>query len=70
MCRFGSNLDATISDIDIEYYKQRATEGGLFISEPSFIPKISGGYHQSFRIYRTTQNKLKHGNKYCIYGFP
>ena len=80
MCRFRSNSDATISDIDVEYYKQKATEGGLFISEPSFIPKIAGGYHQSLKIYNTEQTEAwkqvlylrlsmrKRGLYICSYG--
>jgi len=47
----------TPNDLHVEYYKQRATEGGLLITEATFISLASSGYPNAPGIWNDKQVK-------------
>ncbi|KAG1448051.1 hypothetical protein G6F46_011355 [Rhizopus delemar] len=53
--RFRANLDAVPNDLLVEYYTQRASKGGLLITEATFIDRLAGGYKQAPGIYNKEQ---------------
>ncbi|KAI7889965.1 uncharacterized protein EV154DRAFT_544315 [Mucor mucedo] len=57
LTRFRATLDAVPTDLQVEYYTQRATEGGLLISEATFIDRMAGGYLKAPGIY--TQDQIE-----------
>ena len=46
---------AVPNDLHVEYYTQRATDGGLLITEGTFIAREAGGYPNVPGIYSTNQ---------------
>jgi 2,4-dienoyl-CoA reductase-like NADH-dependent reductase (Old Yellow Enzyme family) len=55
LTRFRATLEGVPSDLQIEYYKQRASEGGLLITEGTLISRLAGGYKQAPGIYSKAQ---------------
>ncbi|KAG0743283.1 hypothetical protein G6F57_005664 [Rhizopus arrhizus] len=55
LTRFRASLDAVPTELLVEYYRQRATLGGLLITEATFISRLAGGYHQAPGIYTKDQ---------------
>ncbi|KAI7896650.1 uncharacterized protein EV154DRAFT_434697, partial [Mucor mucedo] len=55
LTRFRATLDAIPTDLMTEYYTQRTTEGGLLITEATFIDRLAGGYKQAPGIYNKDQ---------------
>ncbi|CAO0799709.1 unnamed protein product [Mucor circinelloides] len=55
LTRFRATLDAVPTDLMVEQYKQRATEGGLMITEATFITRLAGGYTRAPGIYTQEQ---------------
>ncbi|KAL9546816.1 hypothetical protein MBANPS3_006487 [Mucor bainieri] len=51
LTRFRATLDAVPTDSMVEQYKQRATEGGLMITEATFITRLAGGFTRAPGIY-------------------
>jgi N-ethylmaleimide reductase len=45
MTRMRSNKDDTVTDLMVEYYGQRASEGGLIILEGAFVSANGNGYY-------------------------
>ncbi|CEP14555.1 hypothetical protein [Parasitella parasitica] len=46
---------AVSSDLQVDYYKQRASNGGLLITEATFISRLAGSYPQAPGIYSKEQ---------------
>lgn len=44
LTRFRADENAVHQDLAVEYYGQRATPGGLLITEGTFISEEAGGY--------------------------
>ncbi|EPB91947.1 hypothetical protein HMPREF1544_01241 [Mucor circinelloides 1006PhL] len=55
LTRFRATLDHIPTDVQVEYYKQRASDGGLLISEGTAISRLAGAYPQVPGIYNTEQ---------------
>ncbi|KAI8071558.1 12-oxo-phytodienoic acid-like protein [Gongronella butleri] len=55
MTRNRATLEGVPTSMMVEYYKQRATPGGLLISEATGISATSGGYHNTPFIYSKEQ---------------
>ncbi|KAG1106171.1 hypothetical protein G6F42_016854 [Rhizopus arrhizus] len=55
LTRFRASFEAVPSPLQVEYYKQRATEGGFMITEGTFIHRLAGGYVQAPGIYNQEQ---------------
>ncbi|KAG2235203.1 hypothetical protein BDF21DRAFT_431859 [Thamnidium elegans] len=55
LTRFRATTEAVPTDLLVEYYKQRATEGGLLITEATFIDRLAGAYPQAPGIYTQEQ---------------
>ncbi|KAL9553250.1 hypothetical protein MBANPS3_003386 [Mucor bainieri] len=55
LTRFRASFEAVPSALQVEYYKQRATEGGFMITEGTFIHRLAGGYVQAPGIYNQEQ---------------
>ncbi|KAG1446311.1 hypothetical protein G6F56_009614 [Rhizopus delemar] len=55
LTRFRATLEAVPTDIMVEYYRQRASKGGLLITEATFIDRLAGGYIQAPGIYSKEQ---------------
>ncbi|CAO3646952.1 unnamed protein product [Mucor fragilis] len=55
MTRFRATLEAVPTDLQAKYYEQRASDGGLLVSEATFISRLAGGYPQIPGIYNKTQ---------------
>lgn len=55
LTRFRATLEAVPTDLLVEYYKQRATPGGLLITEATFISRLAGGYRRAPGIYSKEQ---------------
>ncbi|KAG2195662.1 hypothetical protein INT47_002901 [Mucor saturninus] len=55
LTRFRATVEAVPTDLMVEHYKQRATEGGLLITEATFIDRLAGGYKQAPGIYTQEQ---------------
>ncbi|KAG1474737.1 hypothetical protein G6F56_000167 [Rhizopus delemar] len=55
LTRFRATLEAIPTDIMVEYYKQRASKGGLLITEATFIDRRAGSYPQAPGIYSKEQ---------------
>ncbi|KAI8090292.1 uncharacterized protein B0P05DRAFT_530177 [Gilbertella persicaria] len=55
LTRFRANEDGTVTDLQKEYYGQRASEGGLLISEATFITRVAGSYYRAPGIYTKEQ---------------
>ncbi|KAI9476143.1 MAG: hypothetical protein EXX96DRAFT_601866 [Benjaminiella poitrasii] len=55
LTRFRATTEGVPTDLVTEYYKQRATDGGLLISEATFITRLSGCYKQAPGIYTKEQ---------------
>jgi 2,4-dienoyl-CoA reductase-like NADH-dependent reductase (Old Yellow Enzyme family) len=46
LTRFRATPEGVPTDLQVEYYKQRASEGGLLITEGTFISPYAGGFPQ------------------------
>lgn len=57
LTRFRATIDAVPTDLQVEYYKQRASEGGLLITEATFIDRLAGSYRHAPGIYSQDQIK-------------
>ncbi|KAI8387399.1 hypothetical protein BD560DRAFT_486263 [Blakeslea trispora] len=55
LTRFRATTEAVPTDLQVEHYKQRASEGGLLITEATFINRLAGGYPQAPGIYTKEQ---------------
>lgn len=56
LTRFRSEESTSVpSDLQAEYYKQRASEGGLLITEATFISRLAGSYPQAPGVYSKEQ---------------
>ncbi|KAG1444171.1 hypothetical protein G6F56_010408 [Rhizopus delemar] len=55
LTRYRASLKAVPTDLQVEYYKQRATDGGLLISEATFISRLAGGTPQAPGLYTKEQ---------------
>ncbi|KAI8049118.1 uncharacterized protein B0P05DRAFT_563790 [Gilbertella persicaria] len=55
LTRFRATLEAVPTQLLIDYYTQRATPGGLLVSEATFISRHAGGYRQAPGIYTRDQ---------------
>ncbi|KAI7890379.1 uncharacterized protein EV154DRAFT_511420 [Mucor mucedo] len=55
LTRLRATLDAVPTDLQVEYYKQRASEGGLMITEGTFIHRLAGHYELAPGIYTQEQ---------------
>ncbi|CAO3637759.1 unnamed protein product [Mucor hiemalis] len=61
LTRFRATLEATPTQLLVDYYSQRATPGGLLITEATFISPYSGCYRQAPGIY--TQDHINEWKK-------
>jgi 2,4-dienoyl-CoA reductase-like NADH-dependent reductase (Old Yellow Enzyme family) len=55
LTRFRATPEAVPTDLQVEYYRQRASEGGLLITEATFISPNSGSYPQAPGIFTKEQ---------------
>ncbi|GAN03425.1 N-ethylmaleimide reductase [Mucor ambiguus] len=55
LTRFRATLDHVPTDLHVEYYKQRASDGGLLITEGTAISRLAGAYPQVPGIYNKEQ---------------
>lgn len=55
LTRLRATIDGVPTDLQAEYYKQRASEGGLMITEGTFIHRLAGNYTQAPGIYTQEQ---------------
>lgn len=55
LTRFRATLEAVPTDLQREYYEQRASDGGLLITEATFISRLAGGYKRAPGIYNKEQ---------------
>lgn len=55
LTRFRATAEAVPTDLQVEYYKQRASEGGLLITEATFIHRMAGAYPHAPGIYTKEQ---------------
>ncbi|KAI8973681.1 hypothetical protein BDF20DRAFT_824360 [Mycotypha africana] len=55
LTRFRADEHAVPTDIMVEYYKQRATDGGLLLTEACFITQKAGSYPHAPGIYTKEQ---------------
>ncbi|GAA5812737.1 hypothetical protein MFLAVUS_006195 [Mucor flavus] len=61
LTRFRATTEAVPTDLLVEYYKQRSSEGGLLITEATFIDRLAGAYPQAPGIY--TQEQIEEWKK-------
>ncbi|KAG2231374.1 hypothetical protein INT48_007499 [Thamnidium elegans] len=57
LTRFRATTEAVPTDLHVDYYKQRASEGGLLITEATFIDRLAGGIPHIPGIY--TQDQIE-----------
>lgn len=55
LTRFRASPEAVPTDLMVEYYKQRSSDGGLLVSEATFIDRLAGGYPRAPGIYNKDQ---------------
>lgn len=55
LTRFRADENAVPTDLQVEYYSQRATKGGLLITEATFITHKAGSYPHAPGIYTKDQ---------------
>ncbi|KAL9550716.1 hypothetical protein MBANPS3_004608 [Mucor bainieri] len=55
LTRLRATPEAVPTDLQAEYYEQRATDGGLMIAEATFISRLAGAYPQAPGIYNKEQ---------------
>lgn len=55
LTRFRATLDHIPTDLQVEYYGQRASEGGLLITEGTAITRLAGAYPRVPGIYNKEQ---------------
>lgn len=55
LTRFRADSEAVPTDLQVEHYKQRSSEGGLLITEATFITRLAGGYPHAPGIYTKEQ---------------
>ncbi|KAI8064276.1 uncharacterized protein B0P05DRAFT_554815 [Gilbertella persicaria] len=55
LTRYRATKEAVPTDLQVEYYKQRASEGGLLITEATFISPSAGSYPQAPGIFSKEQ---------------
>lgn len=55
LTRYRASIEGVPSDLQVEYYRQRASEGGLLITEGTLISRLAGGHPQAPGIYTKDQ---------------
>ncbi|KAI8997430.1 hypothetical protein BDB01DRAFT_771102 [Pilobolus umbonatus] len=55
LTRLRANIDAVPNDLMVQHYQQRASPGGLLITEATFIDRLAGGYKCAPGIYNDAQ---------------
>jgi 2,4-dienoyl-CoA reductase-like NADH-dependent reductase (Old Yellow Enzyme family) len=55
LTRFRATTEAVPTDLLVDYYQQRASPGGLLVSEATFISPLAGSYRQAPGIYTKEQ---------------
>ncbi|KAI8641454.1 hypothetical protein BD408DRAFT_388801 [Parasitella parasitica] len=56
LTRFRATEQSAVpTDLQTEYYKQRASDGGLLVTEATFISRLAGSYPQAPGIYSKEQ---------------
>lgn len=55
LTRYRASLEAVPSDLQVEYYRQRASEGGLLITEGTLMTRLAGGQSQAPGIFNKEQ---------------
>ncbi|KAI9487818.1 MAG: hypothetical protein EXX96DRAFT_554762 [Benjaminiella poitrasii] len=61
LTRFRATLDAVPTQLLVDYYSQRASPGGLLVTEATFISRLAGGYRQAPGIY--TEDHIREWRK-------
>lgn len=61
LTRFRASSEAVPTELLVDYYSQRATPGGLLVTEATFISRMAGGYRQAPGIY--TQEQIEEWKK-------
>lgn len=61
LTRFRATLEAVPTELLVDYYTQRASPGGLLVTEATFISRMAGGYRQAPGIY--TQHQIEEWKK-------
>ncbi|KAL7316673.1 hypothetical protein PS15m_005745 [Mucor circinelloides] len=55
LTRFRATPEAVPTDLQAKYYEQRASDGGLLVTEATFISRLAGAYPQAPGIYNKEQ---------------
>lgn len=55
LTRFRSTTEAIPTDLQVDYYEQRASPGGLLVTEATFISPLAGSYRHAPGIYTKEQ---------------
>ncbi|KAF1800306.1 hypothetical protein V8B55DRAFT_1546187 [Mucor lusitanicus] len=55
LTRFRATPEAVPTDLQAKYYEQRASDGGLLVTEATFISRLAGSYPQAPGIYNKEQ---------------
>ncbi|KAL9536853.1 hypothetical protein MBANPS3_012312 [Mucor bainieri] len=55
LTRFRATPEAVPTDLQAKYYEQRASNGGLLVTEATFISRLAGAYPQAPGIYNQAQ---------------
>ncbi|KAK9759674.1 hypothetical protein K7432_017063 [Basidiobolus ranarum] len=55
LTRFRATLEAVPTALQVEYYRQRSSDGGLLITEATFIDRLAGGYPRAPGLYNQEQ---------------
>ncbi|CAO3647048.1 unnamed protein product [Mucor fragilis] len=55
LTRFRATPEAVPTDLQAKYYEQRASDGGLLVTEATFISRLAGAYPQAPGIYNKAQ---------------
>ncbi|KAI8353650.1 hypothetical protein EDC96DRAFT_517172 [Choanephora cucurbitarum] len=55
LTRLRASLEAVPTDLAVEYYTQRASKGGLLITEATLISRLAGGVPQAPGLYNQDQ---------------
>ncbi|GAA5810972.1 hypothetical protein MFLAVUS_004401 [Mucor flavus] len=61
LTRFRATLEAVPTELLVDYYAQRASPGGLLVTEGTFISRMAGGYRQAPGLY--TQDQIEQWKK-------
>ncbi|KAI8389466.1 hypothetical protein BD560DRAFT_419690 [Blakeslea trispora] len=55
LTRLRASIEAVPNDLNVEYYSQRASEGGLLITEATLISRLAGGVPHAPGLYTKDQ---------------